>query len=780
MTIRKKLFLTAGLLVLLCVVLIITTLYAAGMMRRELRHADAARYMARAVAELSLLSESYITYREPRMETQWRSRSGSIDIMLTGERAPEDLRSLRLTFASLRKSFDELIRIHRQQAVLVDSGTDGETLGRLQLIEERIIARMRTDAQNLLARTFSVADQARHRSDRIQQRNTTIVAVLSISLMIIGVTALLLIGGLFARGIGLLTAGAREMERGRLQHRIPLRSRDEIGALGQAFNTMAAGIETMVQKDRETLYRLNREIDERKRVEQELRRSEETFRLLVESSPDAIFVQTDWCFRYLNRAAVLLFGASSAEELIGTPVLHRFHTDYHESVRGRMGQLNGQATAVALTEEFVLRLDGSPVPTEVCAVPLCFEGDSGALVFVRDISERLDQEAARERLQEQLLQARRMESVGRLAGGVAHYYNNLLSIVVGYTQMSLEQVNRHDPLYLDLEAALSAAERCAGITRQLLAFARRQTIAPQVLDINERIGEMLPHLVELAGTDIDLDWQPGEGLAHLAIDPVQLQMILENLCANARDAIGGRGRIIIETSQATIGDEDYGRSGDLSPGDYLTLTVSDTGRGMDRHIRENLFEPFYTTKEVGMGTGLGLPTVYGIVKQNGGEITVYSEPNQGSSFKIYLPIHDRSAFAEADEPAKAEPATGETILVVDNDQWLQKTTRNMLLRHGYTVLSAASAAEAIRLIEDPANDITLLLTDVVMPEMNGPELASYIGTRFPQLKVLFMSGFTAHAVVRHGILSEDAPFIQKPFLGQELALKVQRVVTGVP
>ncbi len=742
-----------------------------------------------------------------------------------------------------------------------------------------------------------------------------------------------------------------------------------------------------------------------------LRRSEVQFRSLVEGAPDAIFVQTEFCFRYLNTAGCHLLGADSKERVLEKPVLDFFSPSAHENIRERIHQLNTIKKSVPTLEEVWLRLDGTPIPVEVSAVPCVYEGKDGAIVFVRDIRERkrsdeersrllqilesslneiyifdsktlhfeyvnhaalcnlgytlatmrnmtpvdikidftemafreslkplllhelrqliftsnhrradgtyypvevhlqlvelkeqqvflaviLDisdrkkAESERERLmaaieqtgdiiiitdpdgiiqyvnpafekvtgfsreeiigqtprilksgkhdqafyrdmwdtilsgrtwegqitnkhkkgslwteettispvldsdgqivnfvavkrdmtdklqlEDQIRQSQKMDSVGRLAGGVAHDFNNNLQVILGYTSLALKQIQPNQPIQHDLEEIKKAAERSANLTRQLLAFARKQTVAPRVLDLNDTVEGMLKMLRRLIGEDIELTWIPGPGLWPVYIDPSQIDQILANLCVNARDAIDGIGGISIETGNITL-DEAYGMSHlGFTPGEYVQLEISDTGCGMDKETLEKIFEPFFTTKETGKGTGLGLSTVYGIVKQNNGFINVYSEPGQGTTFKVFLPHHVGSATsAQIMDVENIPKGRGETILIAEDDPSILKFTRRILSETGYNVFTANTPGEAIRITNENAGKIDLLVTDVIMPEMNGKELAQQLQTAYPGLKCLYISGYTADVIVHRGVLNEGTQFLQKPFTIFDFAIRVR-------
>ena len=369
-----------------------------------------------------------------------------------------------------------------------------------------------------------------------------------------------------------------------------------------------------------------------------------------------------------------------------------------------------------------------------------------------------------------------MESVGRLAGGVAHDFNNMLTVVLGHTEIAMAKADASQPFFADLQIIQKAARRSADLTRQLLAFARKQMIAPKVLDLNETVEGMLKILRRLIGEDIDLAWLPGGGLWPVKIDPSQVDQLLANLCVNARDAIGGVGNITIETENVFF-DADYClEHPGVVAGEYVLLATSDNGCGMDRETLANIFEPFFTTKEVGKGTGLGLSTVYGIVKQNKGFVNVYSEPGTGTTFKIYLPRHE-DLSRQLDEVEQVTPVVGgqETILLVEDQPELLTMGKIMLEHLGYTVLAAVNPDEALRLAEAHAGKIGMLITDVVMPKMNGLDLARQLQALYPGLRCLFMSGYTANVIAHHGIL-QGINFIAKPFSSKEIAAKVREVL----
>jgi PAS domain S-box-containing protein len=406
------------------------------------------------------------------------------------------------------------------------------------------------------------------------------------------------------------------------------------------------------------------------------------------------------------------------------------------------------------------------------------ESNQARLALLGIIEDAAQAQAEKAKLEVDLHQAQKMESVGRLAGGVAHDFNNMLGVILGRAEMALDLVDPAQPAHADLAEIREAAQRAADITRQLLTFARKQPIAPKVLDLNQAVEGTLQMLQRLIGENIALHWKRKAHLWPVKVDPSQIDQILVNLGVNARDAIAGVGQIAIEAGNATF-DADYcADHAGFAPGEFAWLAISDNGCGMDRETLDHIFEPFFTTKGLGGGTGLGLATVYGIVQQNNGFIHAYSEPGQGTLFKIYLPRHvvDQAVPAEKAVP-EVPPARGhETLLLVEDDPSILGMTKNMIERQGYTVWTANTPDEAIRRAKECIGEIHLLITDVVMPEMNGRELSRQLLALHPKLKLLFMSGYTADIIAHNGVLEDGVNFIQKPFSRQDLSAKIREVL----
>jgi PAS domain S-box-containing protein len=516
---------------------------------------------------------------------------------------------------------------------------------------------------------------------------------------------------------------------------------------------------------------------ERKRAEEKLRESEERFSAVFRASPvgTSITHLIDNQFVDVNDAFIDSFGYTREEVIGRDPLKLRIWADPEDRVK--MVEILKEQGRIQDFETRCRRKSGEIIDVLVSAEIIEVAGQEYLLNLIHDVTERKQAQAEKEKLEAQLFQAQKMESVGRLAGGVAHDFNNMLGVIIGRAEMALEHDVLTDELKGNLQEIHKVGLRSADLTRQLLAFARKQTAIPKILDLNDTISGMLKMLRRIIGEDIDLSWQPGLDLWQVKIDPSQIDQILANLSVNARDAISGTGAITMRTENVVIDDSVGAESPEFIQGDYVRLTVSDTGLGMSEEVCRNIFEPFFTTKEVGKGTGLGLSTVYGIVKQNDGFIYVESEPGKGTTFKIYLP---RFKAETAEVPSKAtadmRPTGTETILLVEDDEAVLNLTKMILDKLGYTVLAAQTPGQAIDLASAHPGDLDLLITDVVMPEMHGRELAEKLGAVRPNLKCLYMSGYTADVITHRGILDEGVNFIQKPFRSSDFAAKLRQVL----
>jgi PAS domain S-box-containing protein len=493
------------------------------------------------------------------------------------------------------------------------------------------------------------------------------------------------------------------------------------------------------------------DITERKRTEQSLRESEQRFRQVVEGAPVGMYIQTDGLFRYLNPAALNMFGAETAEQIVSQAIMERIHPDSRAVVNERIRIGKEERKSVPFMEERYLRLDGTALDVEVGANPFVFNGRDGAIVFVRDITARKRDESERRALEQQLRQSQKMEAVGKLAGGIAHDFNNLLMVIQSYTEMLENSIPVHDALRRNTQQIMKDANRAASLTRQMLAFSRKQILSPVVLDLNAVIDETANMLRRLIGEDIDFRVSAAESLWAIEADADQIVQVLMNLCVNARDAMREGGTLTIATGNATVEEGSVGKQEYVSPGDYVWLSVTDTGTGISKDIQKQIFDRFFTTKEVGKGTGLGLSTVYGIVKQSGGYVWVDSELGQGACFRIYLPRVKQAIAPDTSANAEARPRGAETILIAEDEEALREAICDYMCSLGYTVLAAGSGEEALSAAGQHEGHIDLLITDVVMPGMSGRELSQMLGSLYPNLKSIYMSGYTDDAVLRHGI-----------------------------
>ena len=540
--------------------------------------------------------------------------------------------------------------------------------------------------------------------------------------------------------------------------------------------------EALIRRLEAQMEALEQDIAKRRRTEEELRRTNAFLDSIIENIPNMLFLKEARDLRFIrfNRAGEELTGIPRSE-LIGKNDHDIFPKEQADAFTRKDREVLAGKRTVEIAEE-PIQTRGLGIRTlHTWKVPvLNADGEPECLLGIsEDITARKQAELEREQMQAQLTQAQKMESVGRLAGGVAHDFNNMIGAILGHAEMALEDMRPDNPLRPDLMEILKATKRSSDLTRQLLAFARKQTVAPKVLDLNKTIEDMFLLLRRLIGEGIQLSWRPAPGLWPVKVDPSQIDQILANLCVNARDAISDVGQISIETNNASVDEAFCADHAGFVPGDYAMLAVSDTGCGMDPETRRHLFEPFFTTKGVGQGTGLGLATVYGIVRQNNGFLHVESEPNRGSSIQIYLPRH-AGAMDPLQAQATEEPvARGqETILLVEDDPMILQSTQIMLERLGYRILSAAAPGAALRLAKEHPGRIHLLLTDVVLPETNGRELAKALLDLRPDCKSLFMSGYTADVIAQHGVTHGNDNFIQKPFSRVALSAQIRQALDG--
>jgi PAS domain S-box-containing protein len=515
---------------------------------------------------------------------------------------------------------------------------------------------------------------------------------------------------------------------------------------------------------------------ERRRVEEALRDSEERYRLLFESNPQPMWVYDleTLAFLAVNEAAVLRYGYSREDFLAMTIKDIRPPEDLPALYQAKPQSANSWTGSAKH-----LKRDGTLIEVEISSHALVFDDRQAKLILANDITERVRLEAALLVSEEQLRQSQKLEAVGQLAGGVAHDFNNLLTVIGGYSSILLGKLPKGSPHLSSVEEIKKASDRASALTRQLLAFSRKQILQPKVLDLNIVVADLEKMLRRLIGEDIDLLTVSSPLLGKVKADPGQIEQVLLNLIVNARDAMPQGGKLTIETKNV-VHSEEYAKRHGTQLGPYVMLAVTDSGSGMSAATQARIYEPFFTTKGSGKGTGLGLATVYGIVKQSGGNIWVYSEEGRGTTFKVFLPRVDEVIARGDSGELKFIPHGTETVLVVEDEDQVRAILTHILEGQGYQVLPASNGEQALLISQNLELDIKLMITDVVMPQMSGRELAEQVTKFRPHLPVLYMSGYTDDAIVRHGLLDEKLNFIQKPFDSAGVARKVREVLDFHP
>ena len=512
----------------------------------------------------------------------------------------------------------------------------------------------------------------------------------------------------------------------------------------------------------------HRDITDRKRVEDALRSSEEKYRLVVENANDAIVIAQDGRILYANSRFFDFIG-EPAEKLVGNTFIGLIHPDDREWVVGYHTMRMRGEPAPMIYEFRLVNNEGETLWVENSLVLTTWQGRPATLSFLRNISQQ-------KQLETQLIQSQKMEAVGRLAGGIAHDFNNLLTVITGYVDLILGKQGKEDPFRKEMMEIKSAADKTAELTRQLLAFSRKQILQPKIIDLNNIVANMENILRRLIGEDIELLADLEKDAATVLVDPVQIEQVIINLAVNARDAMPDGGRLVIQTKNAVLDDSFAREHPSVVPGPHVVLSISDNGVGMSQGTKSKIFEPFFTTKEKGKGTGLGLSTTYGIINQSKGHIVVESVQGSGTTFRIYLPK------TEGVEPhygkTRSYDAVGgkETILVVEDEPELRELIREILVGKGYSAIIAGGGEEAVHLLDDFKEPIHLLVTDVVMPGMNGRELADRISAARRGIKVIFMSGYTDDVIGHHGVLGDGIDFLEKPFSPETMVNKIREVL----
>ena len=578
------------------------------------------------------------------------------------------------------------------------------------------------------------------------------------SILLVAVISVIGISVLITRSIQELALGVEELEQGKLGRPLRVYSRDELGRLTESFNKMSRTI----MEQQEEVAKYTRQLQ-----------------TLSENAPfGMVMVDKDGVFKYVNPKFTELLGYDLEDIPNGKTWFRKAYPDpiyRHHVISTWTDDLEGFKSGDKGPRTFTVTCkDGTE--KIINFIPVQLEAGEN-LVACEDITELKRAEEEKAALQDQLRQSQKVEAIGRLAGGIAHDFNNLLTIIKGYSQLSCIELKEGDTLRGNIDEIQKAAERAASLTRQLLAFSRRQVMEMKVVDLNTLLRDLEKMLRRVIGEDIEMVIQTAGDLGGVRTDVGQIEQVIMNLSVNAKDAMPSGGKLTIETANAEL-DESYARSHlDVKPGPYVMFSVSDTGMGMTPEVRDQIFEPFFTTKEKGKGTGLGLSTAYGIVKQSKGHIWVYSVQGRGTTFKIYLPRVDEPLEEIRKEVLKKElPRGNETILIVEDDEEVRKLAGKILERQGYKILETFNGDDALVACERSRSPIHLMLADVVMPGMSGSELAKLLKPLYPEIKILYMSGYTDDSIVRHGVLEKGVNYIQKPFTMEGLARKVREVL----
>ena len=513
---------------------------------------------------------------------------------------------------------------------------------------------------------------------------------------------------------------------------------------------------------------LEKEIFERKKMEVSLRESEDRYRKLIELLPLAIMVYRDEKILYVNSMACKI-GNLKKHEIEGKSIFFFLPPDYHELIKERY-RLTIAGEDQPSIEIKVVNSDANVLNMELLSCKVNYYGEDAVLVVLNDVTHR-------KMLEDQLLQAQKMEAVGQLAGGIAHDFNNILTVIKGYTEIMFSKLDENEPLYKNVEQIRLSSELAESLTHQLLAFSRRQILQPEVLNLNDLILNLQKMMERLLTADISIKTHLSSGLWNIEVDPMQMRRVIMNLCINARDAMPGGGELILRTENIIIGMEGFRRGYKIKSGEYVCISIHDSGTGMDKETESKVFEPFFTTKDLGKGTGLGLSTVYGIIKQSAGYISVNSDLGRGTSFEILFPrIKKKDKKKKIKEERKVNIKGRELILIVEDNESVREMTKEMLEMNGYDVISASNGEEALLIFENENKVIHLVITDVIMPGLSGHELSENLIRKFPEVKILFMSGYSGDIVQKKGEVDHEVNYIQKPFSSESMLDKIHNIL----
>ncbi len=789
MTIKNKLYISIGITIALVAALVSVSMMTSARVAEVNRKHELLDYMQVSVSELEIVTYDYLLHREERMEQQWNMKYDSLGAILEEFEEEERLESTRAGYAVIGVLFSQITENYEVRQEYIQEGASQEKIDTITMVEERLVAQLLVEVHSVISNISLVAEETRVEATEIQRMSSYIAAILVIVIAVAVATLSLLIIRSISKPLDRLADYSRKIGRGEYSAEIEIRGRDEVAGIASDVKKMVGQLlsaQEEVKRHRDHLddlvkertAKLDTEIAERKQIEDALRVSETRFRTMFDSMGDGVAIYKavnngeDFVFIDFNKAGEEIEDIRR-EELIGKSVLQMFPGikelglfEVFQSVwaTGEAEQhpvsMYRDERIVGWRENYVYKLP------------------SGEIVAIyEDITERKQAEEERSQLEQQLNQSQKLESIGQLAGGVAHDLNNMLTPILGFGQLLLEKPDVDEERREQLEEIMKAGRRARDLVRQLLAFSRKQTLEFKTIDINTLLMDFGKLLRSTIREDIAIKLIPAKSLPLIQGDVGQLEQVVMNMAVNAQDAMPDGGELAIETALVELDESYAAEHSEVTPGPHVMLAISDTGHGMDAEISKQIFEPFFTTKSKDRGTGLGLSTVYGIVKQHGGNIWVYSEPGKGTTFKVYLPVSGETLIEqEAEEKTHTATHGSETILLAEDDEIVRKLALTVLEQNGYAVITANNGTEALLALEAHDGPVHLLLTDVVMPEMNGRELFNRAIEKHPKLKVLYMSGYTDNVIAHRGVLDERVAFIQKPFNVNDLTAKIREVL----
>ncbi len=789
MTLKNRLYIAVGITVVLVVVLVSVGLMTSNRADEQNEQNEILESMQIGVAELDIVTYDYLLYREERMEQQWNMKYESLGGLLEGYEKEERLESVRAGYVIIGDLFSQITVNYEERQKHIQEGASPEEADTTTWLENRLVGQLLITSNSMMSDISRMAEEALAETVEVQRKTSHIVLIIIIVIGIALTTLLVLIIRSISKPLSRLADYSRKVGKGEYGAEIEIRGRDEIAGVASDVKKMVGQLlsaQQEVEKHRahlddlvkERTAELETEIAEHKETEEALKESGNRFRTMFDSMGDGVAIYKavnngdDFVFADFNKAGEEIENIKR-EELIGKSVIQMFPGIKESGILEVFQRVwaTGKAELHPVTQYKDDRIVG-------WRENYIYKLPSGEIVAIyEDATERKKAEKEKTQMEQQLQQSQKLESIGQLAGGVAHDLNNMLTPILGFGQLLLEKPDEDEERREQLEEIMKAGWRARDLVRQLLAFSRKQTLEFKTFDLNTLLMDFSKLLRSTIREDIVIKLIPAKSLPLVSGDTGQLEQVIMNLAVNAQDAMPDGGELTIETTVVKLDESYAAKHVSVIPGPYVMLAISDTGCGMDEKIREQIFDPFFTTKSKDKGTGLGLATVYGIVKQHNGNIWVYSEPDKGTTFKVYLPV---SAETQEEQETAEKTSTvsrgSETILLAEDDEIVRKLALTVLEQSGYTVLVAENGTEALQTLQSHNGPLHLLLTDVVMPKMNGRELFNRVVEKYPSMKVLYMSGYTDDVIDRRGVLNKGVAFIQKPFNVNDLAAKVREVL----